>query len=231
MRKQPATDMAISTNNSTSNSINTAATRQLLRLNTDFLKLMIGTAAGEAISLRRYLGLADAQMNLLLSCSDDALLRMAGCSFALFSLSLHQVALWQRCALSDQRLSELQHYQFPAPTQDFEWRCIHHGFMECALFFAWHLAQTQPNEARQMLGMSEECARVLAHLELRQCRHLALDNKLLAPRWRQHPYFWSDLLRYGSSSETQHFKLVCVLASQLTAQDLEPSTILRLSQI
>ena len=98
------------------------------------------------------------------------------------------------------------------------------------MFYAWHLAQQAPQQARLLLGMSADTTALFTAMELWQCRHIAhSQHRLLGPRWRHHPYFWSDLLRYAVSGELQHFRFAHLLGSQLMAQELEPSTILRLS--
>ncbi len=204
----------------------TADQQQLLRLNADFLRLA-ATAARSGTG-RATPCLSASQNARLAQCSAEGIERMACCSFALFSLSLHRPDLWQRALTRCTVQEDAQHYGASAASDSTEQ--IRSGFMECALFFAWHLAQQRPRDARFMLGMSEDCARVIARLELWQCRQLSQTQvHLLGPRWIQHPYFWNDLLCYGGSGDARHFKLACLLGSQLMAQDLEPSAILHLS--
>lgn len=193
--------------------------QQLLRLNADFLRLLLTDNQPGS-------NLSPAQATLLAQCTAEGIQRMAGCGFSLFSLSLHRPDLWQH-ALQRDRGQDAEPYG--AATSQDPARQIRSAFMECAVFFAWHLAQ-RPREARFMLGMADDCANIIARLELWQCRRLAhTETHLLSPRWLRHPYFWNDLLRYGSSGDAQHFKFACLLGSQLMAQDLEPSAILHLS--
>lgn len=200
----------------------TADQQQLLRLNADFLRLVDGN--------RSQLALTSVQTTLLEECSGDGIQRMAACEFALFSLSLHRPDLWRRALARSNMQEDARHYGLPAGQDEVTGICS--GFMECALFFAWHLARQRPREARFMLGMSEDCAKIVARMELWQCRQLAQTQlHLLMPRWLSHPYFWTDLLRYGSSGDVRHFKFACLLGSQLMGQDLEPSAILHLSSV
>lgn len=210
--------------------IPTADQQQLLRLNIDFLRLLISsTPPPTTASSPRPFGLSAAQTSALAQCDAAGLQRMAGCGFSLFSLALHRADIWQRAITSSAAQADVRHYGLGTGTQD-DISHIRIGFIECALFFAWHLSQHQPRNARFLLGMSEDCAQLVARMELWQCRQLAqTQDKLLSPRWTHHPYFWSDLLRYGSSGDAQHFKFACLLGSQLMAQDLEPSAILHLS--
>ncbi len=207
---------------------------QLLRLNVDFLKLLIkcsGAPSNAGQSLRQQLNLSTVHAAALEQCSETGLQRMATCGFSLFSLSLHRADIWQQAATRSAAGSGA-HYgpTSTLPNSHDETSQICTGFVECALFFAWHLAQQQPRDARLLLGMSEDCAVIVARLELWQCRQIAqTHSRLLSPRWRHHGYFWTDLLRYGSNGDLQHFKFARLLGSQLMAQDLEPSAILHLS--
>ncbi len=222
---------------STVNGDPTSAVRdqpQLLRLNVDFLKLLLRCSqvpAGASQALRQPLHLPTVQATALAQCPEAGLQRMAACGFSLFSLSLHRADIWQQAAARCAAVPG-PHYGIPlaVPNADDETSQICTGFVECALFFAWHLAQQQPRHARLLLGMSEDCAAIVARLELWQCRQIAqTQRRLLSPRWRHHPYFWPDLLRYGNNGDHQDFKFACLLGSQLMAQDLEPSAILHLS--
>ena len=205
---------------------------QLLRLNIDFLRLLVRshreTDADPA--LRQQLNLSAKHAEALALCDAAGLQRMATCGFSLYSLALHRADLWQRAvAYIDIHRGPSYGITTDAPDGD-ELTRIRRGFMECALFFAWHLAQQQPRHARLSLGMSEDVTAIVGRLELWQCRHIAqTDTKLLGPRWRHHAFFWTDLLRYGGDGNPQDFKFACLLGSQLMAQDLEPSAILHLS--
>lgn len=200
---------------------------QLLRLNVDFLQLLVGMPGNAVPSLS---GLRSELITGLTQCGEAGLQRMAACGFSLFSLSLHRADLWQQAAAHCQARAHEPHYGDEAAPRTDAWSRSCSGFMECALFFAWHLAQQQPHQARLFLGMSEDCTAIITGLELWQCRHIAQTrHALLGPRWRHHPYFWADLLKYGRSGDQQHFRFAQLLGSQLMAQELEPSAILRLS--
>jgi hypothetical protein len=208
--------------------VTTADQQQLLRLNADFLHLLNGNSASGSGASRPQQNLAPPQVSRLTQCSVDGIQRMARCGFSLFSLSLHRPDLWQRALTRNTVQDDCQHYGVSVGQDTTDQ--IRTGFMECTLFFAWHLAQQRPRDARFMLGMSEDCAKLIAGMELWQCRQLAqTQTHLLEPRWVRHPYFWNDLLQYGGSGDVQHFKFACLLGSQLMAQDLEPSAILHLS--
>jgi hypothetical protein len=199
---------------------------QLLRLNFDFLKLLRDSSAVPTTGVQRQqLALPAAQATLLAQCADDGLQRMAQCGFSLFSLSLHRADIWQHAARTETQGDS--QYALPGASSSGAARS---GFMACALFFAWHLSQQSPRMARFLLGMSDDCVAVITGLELWQCSHIAQTHRhLLGPRWQHHAYFWPDLLRYGTTGEMKHFKFARLLGSQLMAQELEPSAIMRLS--
>ena len=200
--------------------------RQLLRLNFDFLKLLRDSGATPTSGIQReQLALPTAQASLLAQCADDGLQRMAQCGFSLFSLSLHRADIWQHAAHTGAQGDS--QYALAGGSGNGAERS---GFMAVALFFAWHLSQQSPRTARFLLGMSDDCVAVITALELWQCSHIAQTHRhLLLPRWQHHAYFWPDLLRFGTTGEMQHFKFARLLGSQLMAQELEPSAIIRLS--
>lgn len=195
---------------------------QLLRLNRDFLALLLHSQrqGGDWTQLR----LTDGQQQQLSQCDEAALQRMAACGFSLFCLSLHQPGHWQQLVQHAQSAASTVHS--PPPALHIEAVRL----LECALFYVWHIAQQHPQAGRLSLALAEDTARQIARLDIRQCQWLASQHpELLVPRWRHNPYFWNDLLRYGQTGAAQHFKFARVLGAQLIAQDLEPSAIARLS--
>jgi hypothetical protein len=212
--------------------------QQLLQLNIDFLKLL--TAANQpdaqtSVITRSQLGLPTLQATTLAACSDDAIKTVSGCGFSLFNFSFHLADMWERMAKTGTQQSSVQRYANDVNGADGANNAIevaYAGFAECALFFAWHLAQQQPMAARIMLGMREETASTLAPLQLWQIRHIAQRSyQMLAPRWPQNPYFWVDLLRYASTGNEEHFRFARLMGTQLIAKDMEPSAFMRVSPV
>lgn len=213
-----------------------ATQQQLLQLNFDFLKLLIASCqhSAELNSVSRsQLSLPTVQAVTLANCSDETLRLMAACGFSLFTFNFHQADVWERLALNTAQRSSVQRYsaeQNDSTSRHAGVENAYAGFAECALFFAWHLAQHDTSDARLILGMREETAAVLAPLELWQCRQMAQRNyQLLTPRWPHNPYFWVDLLRYGDTRDEQHFRFVKLMGTQLIAKDLEPSALFRVT--
>ncbi len=67
-------------------------------------------------------------------------------------------------------------------------------FLQLALFYAWHLAQTQPLSAPLILGMSEHIARALAKVTLDRLPGLMYTHRHhLGLRWPNCLSFWHPL--------------------------------------
>ncbi len=229
-RKSAQTDAAISRQPLDANQ------QQLLQLNIDFLKLLVVANQPDAESTvitRSQLGLPKLQATTLTACSEEALRVMASCGFSLFTFNFHLPDMWERMAKVNGEQSSLQRYANDVNgTTSNTVEIAYAGFAECALFFAWHLAQHQPIAARTMLGMREETAAILAPLQLWQCRQIAQRNyQMLMPRWPHNPYFWVDLLRFAETSDEQHFKFARLMGTQLIARDMEPSAFMRVSPV
>ena len=202
--------------------------QQLHGLNLDFLQVLQAVQHAEQRSSHHGLCLSDSMSKLLLACDQAALQRMATCDVSLFSLQWHRVDEWMRLAehsATERTQTQTQSSKTTTPDPTTQ-RVL--NFMHCAVFFGWHLAQHDEQAARFMLGMSPETASVIRTLDLWQCGFISQRyRKLLTPRWLHNRYFWPDLLHYGRSGEAEHHKLLQLLATQLMAQDLEPSAIAR----
>lgn len=215
---------------------------QLHGLNLDFLQVLLEAQSSKDQQKPHHgLRLAEAHAKPLQNCDGAALQRMAACDFSVFSLNWHRVDEWSHLAEQSARAATTHRASgnsgdAPAVSKAADTTTDHPvgllNFMNCAVFFAWHLAQTDVQAARFMLGMSSETADVMRTMDLWQCRYIGQRyRRLLSPRWQHNRYFWPDLLRYGLSGEAEHLKLVQLLGTQLMAQDLEPSAIARLCAI
>lgn len=204
--------------------------QRLQQLNLDFLKLLQLTPA-DTPTLP---SLDAAHMGLLQPLCHQSLASMANCDFALFDLGLYRIETWQSRVQSVKTADPLRRYAAATPSTDADetirsLREAWQGFAADVLLFAWHLAQ-QPHNARLLLGMREEVATLLQQLEPWQCRQTVQGHpQVLAARWRDNPYFWPDLLRYGCSGEQRYRQFALLLGAQLIAKDLEPSAIMRCS--
>jgi hypothetical protein len=68
-------------------------------------------------------------------------------------------------------------------------------FVRRVLVFGWHLARTNRQLARVVLGMTPACAAHVAALQLRDLDWLAEHQPgWVRPRWERHPDIWRELL-------------------------------------
>lgn len=205
------------------------AALQLQALNLDYLQLLIlekqefhAEAYGEAPALDAQLtsAMADAPLSRLADLAD--------CGISLFTLSLHNVSLWQRIASTGVHDAMSRRYAAVGETADGSGQGLarRSAFMECAVFYAWHLANADRRAALNCLGMPGHTADILASLQLWQLRNMAIKHpQLLAPRWPANTCFWPDLVQYLSSGDRRHLDHARLLGAQLMAQELEPSAI------
>lgn len=210
---------------------NTHVLQQLQRLNHDFLRLVMQAQSNDSQRWQAQLGMHPEQKALLTKCSDTELERVAGCGFSLFNAHFHQPDAWIRLHDHSVRIAPEQRYSALLPRTDTRLQRICVGVFEGVVFFAWHLAQQDPQSARLMLGMASDTLQIMTRLEIWQCQFIACQHcNLLTPRWRHNPYFWSDLLNYGHSCDRQLLRFVRAMGTQLIAQELEPSAVARLSR-
>jgi len=68
-------------------------------------------------------------------------------------------------------------------------------FAQPALFFAWHLAQSNPAAARVVFGMAAATLAVFRTLTLTRLQQIALEHPdVIVPRWPERAAFWKALL-------------------------------------
>lgn len=212
----------------------TPAESQLKSLNLDFLRLLVLELEYPATAHLQLAGLSPELTSELGASTDTKLAELAECPFSLFTLGLQNADLWQRIALIGAHENLARRYAVQdAGRDDAEMLKLRRsGFMECALFYAWHLAQCDRAAARVRLGVRDDTAETLRSLKLWQLHCVAYKYpQMLAPRWPGNSCFWPDLIRYLHSGDRRHFDYACLLGSQLLAQDLEPSAIERLTNI
>ena len=95
------------------------------------------------------------------------------------------------------------------------------AFADLALFYAWHLTQSNPFAARVLLGMAEPTMRALRRSSLSRIQRLAAEHpELIAPRWQQQTPFWRGLLHVIHSGPTERLEDMQLLAIQMIASEL-----------
>jgi hypothetical protein len=88
------------------------------------------------------------------------------------------------------------------------------------LTYAWHLARSQSSAARMLLGMSSQCAELIAACTLRQVTEIAENHPdWLQPRWSGHLRVWRELLTTAISGETEALEHARMRGLQLLAAE------------
>lgn len=202
---------------------------QLRALNLDYLQLLI--LETQEFPAEAYAQLPALDAGLSSAMADAPLSRLAElaeCGLSLFTLSLHNAALWQRIASIGVHDAMSRRYAAAGEAADASRQGLgrRSAFMECALFYAWHLANSDRRAALNCLGMPVHTADIFASLKLWQLRNMAMKHpQLLAPRWPANTCFWPDLVQYLSTGDRRHLDHARLLGAQLMAQELEPSSI------
>jgi len=92
--------------------------------------------------------------------------------------------------------------------------------LQQALVFAWHLVRSEPHAVRLLLGMSAECAAVLAGSTLRQVADLAECHlEWLQPRWAARAAAWEALLGAAIRDDAVALEAARMRGLQLLAAD------------
>lgn len=200
---------------------------RVTHLNLDYLELL--TAGGDVAELAQGAGLSVECLAELACAPHERLQELAGSAVSLFTASLHNVQLWKRLvsqAGQGERYSGAQMAAAgPAPARA-------NAFLQCVLFYAWHLAHVDRGSIRRCLGANDEVSDLLLGLELWQLQQFALRYpQLLVPRWIANACFWPDLVQYARSGERCRLDYARLLGTQLLAQDLEPSAIEHLTAL
>ena len=93
------------------------------------------------------------------------------------------------------------------------------------LAYSWHLARSQYAAARLLLGMSAQCAELIASCTLRQVTELAERHpEWLQPRWAGRVSVWRELLIASLANETTALEQARVRGLQLLAADVRTGT-------
>lgn len=199
---------------------------RLVSLNLDYLQMLLVEGSSADPKSERAFSLETEWITELACAPESRLQDIAECTFSLFTACLHQAHLWRQVAAEAERerTSRYAPARSRAPTRSV--------FLQCVLFYAWHLAQVDRGSARSTLGLSDEVAEILLGFELWQLRRAALEYpQLLAPRWASNACFWPDLIQYARHGNRQFLDYARLLGTQLLAQDLEPSSIQHLTSL
>lgn len=99
------------------------------------------------------------------------------------------------------------------------------SFISQVLMLGWHLARSNPQLARIVLGMSAACAERIGQLRLQDLYWLALHRPgWVRPRWERQPQVWRQLLLAARSPAASPLTRVGLRSLQLMAAGALAST-------
>lgn len=138
---------------------------------------------------------------------------VARCPFSLFSARFHDDGFWLRLA-NPAAVCESDAHGDPGGAP------LTH-FAQAALFFAWHLAQSNPAAARVVFGMSPLTLGVFNALTLTRLQHIAREHPdVIVPRWPERSGFWRTLLDVAPRTPEQCVSEAHLVGLQMLAAEL-----------
>lgn len=176
-------------------------TQQLSRLNRQYLDLLCAHADAAPLVELKSLPL-------------PALDLIAASPISLFSLSLHNAAMWRKflVAADDEDIS----IHRANCTSDL----ARYDFVFSVLFFTWHLSHQDKFAARILLGVDNEVIKALCETSITQLRSLSIVvAHSLEPRCRGNVRFWADVISAGRCADEDRLRNVVLLGHQLLAAE------------
>lgn len=162
----------------------------------------------------------------LMSLAPDERNAVARCPFSLFSARFHDEGLWSQLAHPDgveERAGAIDIDPVSASVV---------AIAQLALFFAWHLAQSNAAAARVVFGMTEQTLAIFRNLTLTRLQQIAIERPdLLAPRWPERTAFWRGLLDAIRPSTADGAGDARLLGLQMLAADFPQSQRARASNL
>ena len=144
---------------------------------------------------------------------------LARCPFSLFNARFHDGHFWADHA----RVTAL-HEAALRFSNDHPGSSDAAAFADLALFYAWHLVQSNPLAARILLGMAEQTLTVFKQLPLARIQQLASEHpQLVTPRWAQRTPFWRGLLYVAQAGAAERIADMRLLGIQMIASELAKS--------
>ncbi len=179
----------------------------LNQLNRRFLDLAAGCGAicGSQWSLSAPAELARRIAGL----SEERRTALSQCPYALFDIRFCDDAHWQ---ISLQSAPHWRVADLPAQNPQIA------EFLQLALFYCWHLAQTQPLSAPLILGMAERTARDLGRVTLDRLPALiGLQRHHLSLRWANSRSYWYALTSPASLPGSVNLRRAQLFGLQIAA--------------
>ncbi|CAN5140282.1 hypothetical protein BH24PSE2_BH24PSE2_04920 [soil metagenome] len=136
---------------------------------------------------------------------------LCGCPFLLFGLRFDDLEFWSH--VRESRAC----YRYGAPA-DSGVAIEHdrHAFTLLALFYAWHLASTNPAAARLCCGLPPAAARIYRSLPMSELLRVAVQAPaLLHAQFEDKPKFWAELLEIIENGDRRRLGAARVAGTHL----------------
>lgn len=141
---------------------------------------------------------------------------IARCPFALFNARFSESSFWMNQIKATAVQEPIQrflnfHRDHPDPA----------AFTDLALFYSWHLVQSNPLAARVLLGMTESTLKVFRNLTLSRVQRIAAEqDQLVTPRWLPPTPFWRGLIEVFKRGPVERIEDVRLLGIQMIASQV-----------
>jgi hypothetical protein len=141
---------------------------------------------------------------------------LARCPFSLFTARFHDGHFWSAQASATSVRDSAVKLASDATSNS---RTT--AFTELALFYAWHLVQSNPLAARILLGMAEQTITAFRQISLRRLQQLASEQpELVTPRWPERTAFWQGLVNATEPGPNTRLEEIRSLGIQMIAAKL-----------
>jgi len=141
---------------------------------------------------------------------------LARCPFALFTARFQDSAFW-----AGQARAEGVRDAAPRFIWGREPASEGSAFADLALFYAWHLAQSNALAARILFGMADRTLSAIRQLPLLHIQQLASEQpEVVTPRWPERSPLWRGLLNLAQLGDEDRLTDIRLLGVQMIASDL-----------
>jgi hypothetical protein len=174
----------------------------LQQFNKAFLTLALRSTSGDGAGSPSHVfdvGLPATTLQSLRYLSVDALSRVASCPYSLFELPLSELQLTATPLPS------------PLPSNDEQRRCA-----VAALFYAWHIAQTEPARAQLWFCLDAKSALRLRSMSALNVSTWANANSgYLRARFGNQSRYWPAMIRAAETNDREQLRMAQLLGRQL----------------
>ncbi len=185
------------------------------RLNRDYVEMLIDDVDEQRLAA----SLPEPVLRGLAALTPAARDAIAECPFALYSPGFEQQDFWRNglCESS----SVTTHIGRQAVSRQ-------SAFALSALFFAWHVANSQRTAAKVLYALPENAIDMLTRMPLSALQDSACsESSRLVPRWPTNAAFWPDLVRFAALGDARRLHTTRLHGSQLSAADLRSNSVSR----